>query len=378
MITPAEITTKALRAYLPFLRGWLRGEPFVPLDLHAGAPPADFRALERAVAVLQAGAKEQRGSGYIIEWHTRSTRAYGQQSLPVRIHIPTADDLLALIGKQAEFTHFCDDVTHIRATLPQLEAWLAENPQHVIDQHGAWPELLRVATFFCANPRPNLYLRELPIAVHTKFIEQHVPILTKLLDALLPADAIVSTERSFERRFGLRTDAPLIRIRLLDGSLQTRLGFPFTDFAAPLEQLAELPIAPNRCVIVENKMVFLTLPALPESIAIFGSGFQAELLRDLHWLRTCSIWYWGDLDAQGFQILARLRGLFPHVVSLLMDADVFEEFREFAVAGTATTLLDLPQLTTEEHALYVNLVRSNLRLEQERISHAYAQARLLR
>lgn len=158
MITPEEIGAKAARAYVPFLRAWLRGEPFAPLVMPAGAPPADFRGLERAVAALLHSSKDRRGFGYTLAWHTRETRAHGRQSLPVRIHVPSAEDMLLLIGKTAEFEAFVDDVALIRAALPELEAWLEANPQHVIEQHGAWPDLLRVCAYFCANPRPNLYI----------------------------------------------------------------------------------------------------------------------------------------------------------------------------------------------------------------------------
>jgi hypothetical protein len=376
MITPDQIVAKAARAYLPFLQAWLRGEPFTPLAMSAGAPPADFRAMERAVAALLAGAKEQRGYGYAVEQQTRAMRAHGNQSLPTHIQVPTAEDLLSLIGKTAEFTAFVEDVALIRTELPELEPWLAVNPQQVVEQHGVWPELLRVCTYFQANPRPNMYIRELPIAVHTKFIEQHLPILTRLLDALLPVEVIEIGAKSFERRFGLRYDAPSVRIRLLDESLQARLGLPLVDVAAPVAQLTALPCNGLRCIIVENKMVFLTLPPRKHTIAIFGSGFQVELLRELPWLHQCVIWYWGDLDAQGFQILARLRALFPHVVSLMMDAATYDAFHDFAVRGTPCPVAELSGLTPDEQTLFDTLARANLRLEQERISHAYAERQI--
>lgn len=372
MITPEDIVAKAARAYVPWLRTWLRGEPFVPLELPAGAPPADFRTLERVVGALLDQSRQQRGAGYTVEMQTRATRSFGQQSLPTRIHVPSAADLLALIGKTAEFDRFAADVALIRATLPALEPWLAANVQQIIAYHGVWPELLEVCGYVLANQRPNVYMRELPIAVHTKFVEQHTPILTRLLDALLPAEAVRADEKTFERRFGLRFDAPLIRIRLLDDALQQRLGVPFADIATPTAQLATLPGDGLGCLVVENKMVFLTLPPVQNTIAIFGSGFQVELLREVPWLRTCPIWYWGDLDAHGFQILARLRALFPQVVSLMMDDPTFDTFRTFAVAGTPSATVELPALTAVEHMLFANLVRSNLRLEQERIGYAYA------
>jgi hypothetical protein len=122
MITPEEIAAKTARAYMPFLRSWLRGEPFTPLDMPAGAPPADFRTLERAVAALRDGSRDRRGFGYTLELQTRVMRAHGSQSLPTRIHVPTTQDMLLLIGKATEFATFVDDVTLIRTALPELEA----------------------------------------------------------------------------------------------------------------------------------------------------------------------------------------------------------------------------------------------------------------
>ena len=54
-------------------------------------------------------------------------------------------------------------------------------------------------------------------------------------------------------------------------------------------------------MITENKMTFLTLPALPDAFALHGGGFKVSGLAAIPWLRECPIIYWGNLDAQGFQ-----------------------------------------------------------------------------
>ncbi len=99
-------------------------------------------------------------------------------------------------------------------------------------------------------------------------------------------------------------------------------------------------------------------------------------LGQIAWLRKSPIVYWGDIDAQGFQILSRLRSLFPHVISLMMDEETLATFVDFCVEGTPCPVHSLPHLTPEEHALFVHLVESGIRLEQERISYAYAVQRL--
>lgn len=99
-------------------------------------------------------------------------------------------------------------------------------------------------------------------------------------------------------------------------------------------------------------------------------------LESVSWLTECPILYWGDLDAQGFQILSSLRSLFPHVLSVMMDQETLSAFAEFCVAGTPGSVRQLPHLTTEEHALFVHLAERNLHLEQEHISQSYAIKRL--
>ena len=101
-------------------------------------------------------------------------RASGKQTLPVRVVIETEQDFLRLIEKDAEFDQFRQDIALIRARLPQLEAWMKRYPQGIIEQHEIWSDLLTVCHYFLEHPRPQMYIRELPISVHTKFIEQHL------------------------------------------------------------------------------------------------------------------------------------------------------------------------------------------------------------
>lgn len=376
MITPEQIVEKARRLYSAFLRAWLRGEPFFPQTLPIGGLPADYKELHTAVGRLLKGAKGSHGAGYTLELQTRQTQRFGTQSLPARVIIPSERDLLALIGKEAEFTAFQADVAYARRALPQLEQWMAQQPHVIIEHHSVWPELLQVCAYLLAHPRPQVYPRELPIPVHTKFIEEHIGILRRLLDALLPPEAVDRTENAFERRFGLRYDEPLIRMRFLDDLPAQRYGLPLSDISVPLSQFAALPLHGQCCLIVENKMTFLTLPSLAHTVAIFGKGFHVELLAKVGWLAAGPLFYWGDLDAQGFQILSQLRAAFPHAVAVMMDSATFEAFRGFAVTGTPCAARELPHLTPDEHALFVRLACAQLRLEQERISYAYAAERL--
>jgi hypothetical protein len=371
VITPDEIKQRAERQYLPTLQDWLRGEAFSTLIFPVGKLSFEYAKLRAEVQLLQASARESIGYGYQVEFQLQQKRSLGMQTLPTRVVIGTLEDLLALVGKTQEFAYFQQDVSLIRLQIPFLEAWLVHNPRKVLAQHGSWPELLAVCHYFLEYPQPQLYMRELPISVHTKFIEQHSGILRELLEALLPAELIHQNATSFQQRFHLREDEPLLRIRFLDDQFQKRYSCPLDDLSLPISQAARLNFADQRCLITENKLTFLTLPALPDTIALLGGGFQVGMLGLVPWLSQTRIHYWGDLDAQGFQILSQLRSLFPHTQSLMMDEATLNSFASFCVTGTPCPVQKLPYLTDEEQSLFAKLAAGTIRLEQERISQVY-------
>jgi hypothetical protein len=372
MITPDEIKVKAERCYLAFLQSWLRGEPYVPLRFPAGKSPDTFSPLRAAIQQLQIMAKAQKGYGYYVEMRQQQTRSLGMQTRPVAVIFETAEDFLRFIEKESEFQSFQQDVTQIREQLPQLASWMERYPKKVIAQHGFWPSLLIVCRYFLEHPQPALYIRELPINLHTKFVEEHRGILRELLEALLPAETILPDAPTFQQRFGLREGEPHVHARFLDDQLDKQYGLPLNELSTPCSQFAQLQFKGHRCLITENKMTFLTLPPIPDTFAILGGGFAVSALAAIPWLSQCPMIYWGDLDAQGFQILSQLRSFFPHVLSLMMDDSTFHTFAAFWVLGTPCPVQHLPYLTEEEHMLFTHLVKENIRLEQEHISHAYA------
>ncbi|MEM9778183.1 MAG: Wadjet anti-phage system protein JetD domain-containing protein, partial [Chloroflexota bacterium] len=372
MISPDEIREKALRKYLSFLGSVVRGGAFFPLDIPFRKAKAsdDYTNLNKWVGTLRDGGKRVKGYGYTVTLQERNHRLYGRQSLPSRIAFETQPDFLKTIGKTAEFHRFEQAIDLTKQQFPQLihSGWLARYPQRVLANLENWASILQVCAYFVAHPRPNLYMREIPIEVHSKFIESHQGILRHLLDELLPADAILSDENHFSRRYGLRYDEPQIRLRLLDTALATQLGWPAADLTLKMSDHAKLlGLQHSIVIIVENKMTFLTLPQIKNGVAIWGKGFQVNALRSVKWLAHCEIWYWGDLDAQGFEILSQLRSYYPQTRSFLMDQATLSRYSHFVVTGTPAEQKSLLHLTADEAAVYAELVAGNQRLEQERI-----------
>ncbi len=375
MIDPSQIQQKAEQRYPIFLSSIITGESFFPIEFSVGTLPKDYLALRESVTQIINESKQTLGYGYDVDLETRKTQKYGLQSVPKRIRFDAEKDYLKFIKKENEVAKFKVNIDLIQASMPQLHDWLSCNTLKVIEYGDRWHDLIKVCQYFQQNPKPNLYIRELPVQVHTKFIEQNLRILRSLLEAILPADQLVPVERekesTFEKRFSLKYREPLIRFRLLDHSLKSKYGFPATDISLPSSEFRQLNLDKHHCFITENLMNFLTLPSLENSFAIFGSGYAVQTLKAVLWLSDCPIFYWGDLDTDGFKLLSQLRSYFPQTNSIMMDMEAFKSFGEFAVSVDGAIAETLPYLTPEESTLYTHLASHQKRLEQERISQNY-------
>ena len=372
LLQPDDIKTKAERQYGKFLSAWLSGEEFFPLLVPGiGVPDENLGVAQQQVQLLKSGSKEAIGYGYSIEWQERNSRQHGRNLFPVRVVFETQDDFLRFIGRQREFVGYAASVERIRRQFPALELWLQSNRALLIEHRSSIDGLLDVVDYMVRHPCPGVFVREIPVSVDTKFIEQHVRILEPWLNILLPPETIRADERHFERRFGLRYAEPQVMLRFLDQKLQRTFGSPWRECSVPLHALADSPIAAETVIIVENKVNLLAFPEVPSSIAIGGIGNGIVDLTYIPWLANRTLWYWGDLDVEGFEILSRLRIRFPGTRSFLMDDATLNQWSDkLAVPGNVRSREVPPMLTKTETAAFRLCVTGNLRVEQERIPQA--------
>jgi hypothetical protein len=203
------------------------------------------------------------------------------------------------------------------------------------------------------------------------------------MNIALPSENInreFTSAKDFERRFGLRFNQSQIRIRLLDKSISDKHLSGLTDITVTEEEFCNLQIPCEKVFILENKtnfsnlMNFLTLPQMKNTIGIFGSGFKIGNLKNALWLTDKEIFYWGDIDTHGLQILSQIRGYFKHTKSIMMNFETLNTFKDDWSKGEPTTANTLPNLTEEEQKLFVFVKANNtdsIRLEQEKISQDY-------
>ena len=381
MISPEEIREQALRWWRPLLQSHIEGVPFFPRQIdrigkvRPGHVTARLEALQQEIEVLYQHSKEATGKGYLVKTAARNFRRTGAHEVPDSIVFETTADYLHVTRKAPEWRRFCAHYELLIHSIPQLREWALANPLWLAEENILWPDVLKVCRYFLATPRPNLYLRQLPVEVHTKFIEEHGALLSSLLDFLLPEHIRDSGQKRFADRYFLKYDEPSVRLRILDSSLA--IAGSFADIQIPLSDFERTAWPAGRVLITENKMNFLALPALPGTMAIWsGGGFQVSFLKNVGWLADKNIYYWGDIDEHGFQILHQIRSYFPDTKSVMMDSRTFKAFSQYAVAGKRNPAEMLHHLTDEEAALYRMLKSSpdKNRLEQEKISQGWADA----
>ena len=377
-ISPSEIAHKAAKAYPRFLAKWIRGEAadFFPMRVRTrlSPDPKNPKATIAANELLLSKAKDQRGWGYTVQREQVRSREFGNNAFPKSITIDTLDDLLRLAGQAEDFLATRIVAEQVRAQLPQLEPWLRTSVRSLAALADSCPGLIQVAQFFMENPWPNCYARQLPLPLDTKFVERNKSTLRLWLDSLLPASAIDVNERKFARRFGLRDGEPHRGIRLLDPELTKEVGLPYGELSLPLRSIAGLAVHNATAFIVENDLNLLTMPACKRGIGIRGEGNAVNRLERLKWLAQNRVVYWGDIDADGFIILSRLRNLFPHVESILMDLKTVEDHHDYLGTGNASEPCRPTNLTPSETEAYDLCAHHNHRLEQEKLLQPLVEA----
>lgn len=374
MISPNEIKVKAERKYLSLLQAYIEGRPFTRIVIrgdksYTKSSLADF---EKEILLIISQSKEKKGYGYTLEFQIVKTKYLGTQDLPLNIYFDSEKDLLKYLGKEKEVELFKENCEKIIFTFPELKEWAIKNPARIMQNQKHWEGILKICNFFKQNPKPDLYVRELPINVHTKFVERNQGIIRDLLDIII-SEHVNTQENNFEKRYTLKFSEPQVRFKILDKEISHYFFSGIDDIAIMVSQFEKLKLPIKKVLVVENKTTLyttLTLPSMKNAIAIFGSGYSVCNLKNVEWFTNVELLYWGDIDVQGFEILSQFRGYFMHTQSVLMDKTTFDKFFEND-PGTLTNIATQLNLTDLEKELYDILKINNWRLEQEKIPFEY-------
>lgn len=395
MISIDEIKKKAENKFSPFLHSIIDEKDFFPLLIPSAKGSVKDSFAERKVEAenLYKNSKNAKGRGYTVETKTIKTHKQGMQTIIEKIYFETEIDFIRFIGKEKETENFKKHLSIVKSRFLNLNAedvqnnWLKKHLRSLIAEaeDDYWQNIFLCAIWFLNNPHCNVYLREIPVPVHTKFIEQNTSLIFSVYTALNKNEDTdkVSSNADIYKRWGVRTAEPFIRFRSLDKDIHLKiLNEEFTSYEiqTPLSAFAKINFNSIEYIfIVENLMVYLTFPAFNKALCIFGSGFAAVNLKECKTLNEKKIYYFGDMDEHGFEILSNVRSIFPNIQSFCMDQKTYETFSIFAVKGenSHSKIEDL-NLSEDELHLF-KFLRENKtigRLEQEKISQAFIKSRI--
>jgi len=395
VISIDEIKKKAENKFLPFLHSIIDEKDFFPLLIPSAKGSVKDSFAERKVEAenLYKNSKNAKGRGYTVETKTIKTHKQGMQTIIEKIYFETEIDFIRFIGKEKETENFKKHLSIVNSRFLNLNAedvqnnWLKKHLRSLIAEaeDDYWQNIFLCAIWFLNNPHCNVYLREIPVPVHTKFIEQNTSLIFSVYTALNKNEDTdkVSSNTDIYKRWGVRTAEPFIRFRSLDKDIHLKiLNEEFTSYEiqTPLSVFAKINFNSIKYIfIVENLMVYLTFPAFNKTLCIFGSGFAAVNLKECKTLNEKKLYYFGDMDEHGFEILSNVRSIFPNIQSFCMDQKTYETFSIFAVKGenSHSKIEDL-NLSEDELHLF-KFLRENKtigRLEQEKISQAFIKSRI--
>jgi hypothetical protein len=381
---PEDVRQFLVRRFQSKHREWLigdAGESQWPLEVPLGIPTeqAALRQVDGVRAWVSAWQGCQ-GAG-TLSWCERRWKALGVQRLPEKLALRGPEDVAMWIGESSRWERAQSRYLTLTARWPVLGQQLPRYFDVLADYGDAdFRRLAEMLDWIANHPNSDLYPRQLPVSgLDSKWLDGRKGLLTDLV-AAIQEDS--SSDLDFYRRCGLKAPPLLVRMRVLDQALRTRIG-GVGDITAPVEDLAGINLPASHVFIVENLQTGLAMSDIPGAVVFMRLGYNVDVLARLPWLTQAKCIYWGDLDTHGFAILHRARSYLPSLQSVLMDEDTLLRHEALWVDEKEQhPAAELTLLTEAEQEVYQGLKQQrwgqNVRLEQERIAWDAAQSTLQR
>ncbi len=375
--TPAGVTAAVRRRWNDgtLLRAYAIGGTFPAIDVPLRGPGAadlgEHFDASRAWAESMRRASRA-GRAFHIDSGRIGGRLAGVTEVPLRAVIDSYEQAWTLLDVHDEAEEF----RHLVAAsveLPRVYQWALSAPVAAIALASSWSAVIAAYRWLDSHRGSGRYLRQVSApGVDTKFIEHHRGVLAAMLD--VPAG-----KSAFARELGLATKPTTVRLRFNPAALGMPAGV--SEAVLRTDELRRLEVRAQRALIVENEITYLSAPVPPDSVVLWGKGYDVEEAASIHWLANLDVTYWGDIDTHGFSILNRVRAHLPHARSLLMDRETLLAHESHWGQETDPTNVALTGLNAAESTLYSDLVTDrygrSLRLEQELIDWEWAVQRLI-
>lgn len=365
MITPEDIKRRAKNKILDYMTSVLYGEPYQVIEVrgnkHAEENPYEH---QRAMENLFLGSSSRTYlPGYEIETEVKSRLNI---AVPTRIYFPTSYDFEYFTGI-VDICKFLRDFLKNPLILEPLKVWARSHVKMVASEDFQKNLLLidKVVRWFLAHPKDERHVtvRMLSIAgVGTKFIETHERLLDSILKEALPEEDYDMDGQTFYERYGLDTcDIRMIHIKHLD-SQQYEVRY--------LSAFADKAVKESTVILLENKETWYAFPPMKDAVAVWGQGKYVSVLQSVRWFSDKRIFYWGDIDQDGFVCLSSVRKAFPQTRSVFMEKSTLDKYSNFIVKSDRREEMTIPDyLTEKETEAFLFCREYKIILEQEKITY---------
>lgn len=295
------------------------------------------------------------------------------------------NEYLKKINKLKEYNLFIKNINILKNfnnlnIFELLKNWILEknNIQYLLDEKLDFNSLSKIIFYFLnnwINNKNKFFIRELPIEVHTKFIENNKKIIEEILLFLnINLNLWYNIEwDNFENKFFLKTKSNFIRFKILDDKfIKSFHGVNINDINILIDDFEKLNLNwIENIYIVENEINYLIFPKREKSILIFWSWNKVNILKNIKWFHDINIFYWWDIDSHGFNILWNFREYFSKTKSIWMNQKIFDKYKIYVCEWKTIHSNQVENLkknlNDDEFNLLEYINKYNLRLEQENI-----------
>jgi hypothetical protein len=302
-----------------------------------------------------------------VDLQVRTRRVHGtEQELPTHVRVPDVDTAALLVGNgwPQRLTRGRARAAVLTGRYPHLS-----QPARTLAAVDALTDvdfalLCRAGDWFATHDATGLTPRQVPIeGLRAKWLNTRQHLVRELagVDDLRLAPP----------------HPPRLHFTYLDPDHRARRGRRH-DSATVGDPVA-LPYRPQVVIISENKDTAVHFPELPSAVSVEGVGRGGGTAAAFDWVTTApAVFYWGDMDPDGMEILDGFRAAGVPATSLLMGTAEYATWSRFGTDTDARgkalgprTPRPVPCLNPDETTLYHQLCSPSWtgprRIEQERI-----------
>ena len=280
-----------------------------------------------------------------------------------------------LIRAKQEMDNYLKNRQTFLTYLPQANEWV--NKEYELFTRESMKEkvysFISLGKEFMKGKREKpLYIREFTAkGVDTKFFEKNIRYLKDLYNILNNTN-IEKSEDLYKvlNIINYPEDEDYVTLRLMTDST---LNLHLKNIKVYYKELNSLQVKPEKVVIIENKATFYRFPEIKGCICIWGHGFAVTgFLDNISFIKNAAdVYYWSDIDTDGYTMLNNIRKCYPKIKSLMMDERFVKKVIQYNVkdTGSEKSVNSLERLNENEKRAFSYISQNRLRIEQEKIPH---------